>query len=111
MRRRPCDLLMFMAMAFALSASSIWAADAAAGKAVYASKCQGCHAANGSGNPAIGKAFGVTLEPLGGAAVQKMSDADLKKVVAEGKGKMKPVASVTGADLDNVVAYVRTLKK
>jgi len=26
------------------------------------------------------------------------------------KGKMKPVSSVSGDDLDNVVAYVRTLK-
>jgi mono/diheme cytochrome c family protein len=100
-----------MAMAFALSSSSIWAADAAAGKAVYASKCQACHAADGGGNPAIGKAFGVTLQPLGSAEVQKLSDADLKKAVTVGTGKMKPVASVTGADLDNVVAYIRTLKK
>jgi hypothetical protein len=28
----------------------------------------------------------------------------------EGKGKMKPVA-VMGADLDNVAAYVKSLKK
>ena len=37
--------------------------------------------------------------------------ADVKKVISEGQGKMKPVASVTGADLDNVVAYVHSLKK
>jgi hypothetical protein len=43
--------------------------------------------------------------------VQAMSDADLKKVITSGMGKMKPVTTVTGADLDNVVAYVRTLKK
>jgi hypothetical protein len=53
----------------------------------------------------------VTWVPLGSADVQKMSDDDLKKVVSGGKGKMKPVSSVSGADLDNVVAYVRTLKK
>jgi hypothetical protein len=40
-----------------------------------------------------------------------MSDADLKGVIEHGKGKMKPISSVTGADLDNVVAYVRSLKK
>jgi len=35
----------------------------------------------------------------------------LKKIVTAGKGKMRAVTSVTGADADNVVAYVRTLKK
>jgi hypothetical protein len=32
-------------------------------------------------------------------------------VITDGQGKMKPVASVTGTDLDNVVAYVHSLKK
>jgi hypothetical protein len=36
---------------------------------------------------------------------------DVKKIVTEGQGKMKPVAGVAGADLDNVVAYVHSLKK
>jgi mono/diheme cytochrome c family protein len=40
-----------------------------------------------------------------------MSDDDIKKIVTTGKGKMKPVTAVSGADLDNVVAYVRSLKK
>jgi hypothetical protein len=35
----------------------------------------------------------------------------LKKVVTDGQGKMRPIASVTGAALDNVIAYVRSLKK
>jgi hypothetical protein len=40
-----------------------------------------------------------------------MSDDELKKVITGGKGKMKPIAGVSGADADNVVAYIRTLKK
>jgi len=43
--------------------------------------------------------------------VQAMSDADLAKIVTAGKGKMKPVSSVSGASVDDVVAYLRTLKK
>jgi mono/diheme cytochrome c family protein len=50
------------------------------------------------------------MKPLSGSEVQSMSDADIKNVIEHGKGKMKAV-SVSGADLDNVVAYVRTLKK
>lgn len=82
-----------------------WAADAAAGKAVYDAKCKACHGASGEGNPNMAKMMKVELKPLG------QTTADVKKVVSEGTGKMKPVASVTGADLDNVVAYVHSLKK
>ena len=85
--------------------TATWAADAGAGKAVYDAKCKACHGANGEGNPNMAKALKVELKPL------SESSADVKKVVVEGQGKMKPVASVTGADLDNVVAYVKTLKK
>jgi len=42
--------------------------------------------------------------------VQGLSEADIKKIVTDGKGKMKPVA-VSGADLDNVAAYVKSMKK
>jgi len=87
------------------------AADAAAGKAVFAAKCKTCHAEDGTGNPAIAKMMKVDLKPLGGAEVQKKSDAELKAAVSEGTGKMKAVAGVAGADLDNVVAAVRALKK
>ena len=87
------------------------AASAKDGEAVYSTKCKSCHGADGAGNPAIAKMMNVTLKALGSAEVQAKSDADLKAAVTAGTGKMKPVASVAGADLDNVVAYVRTLKK
>ena len=29
----------------------------------------------------------------------------------DGQGKMKPIGGLSGADIDNVVAYVHTLKK
>lgn len=87
------------------------AASAKDGEAVYAAKCKNCHGADGAGNPAIAKMMNVTLKPLGSAEVQAKSDADLKAVVTAGMGKMKPVAGISPADVDNVVAYVRTLKK
>lgn len=86
------------------------AADAAAGKAVFGTKCRACHGADGQGNPAIAKAMNVEMKPFSSADVQKKSDADLKAAITMGTGKMKPVA-IAGADLDNVVAYIRTLKK
>lgn len=89
----------------ALSSTGAWAADPAAGKAVYDSKCKTCHGAGGEGNAALAKAMKAEMKPLG------ESTADVKKVVSEGQGKMKPISTVTGADLDNVAAYVHTFKK
>jgi len=82
------------------------AADAAAGKAVFDTKCKSCHGADGAGNPAIAKMMKVDLKPLG-----SQSDAEVKAAVTMGVGKMKPVAGVAGGDVDNIVAYVHTLKK
>jgi mono/diheme cytochrome c family protein len=94
----------------AAAASALQAADAKAGKTVYQSSCQSCHGPGGAGNPAIAKMFKVDMRDLKSPEVQALSDDDLKAIIANGKGKMKPVASVTGAAADNVVAYLRTLK-
>jgi mono/diheme cytochrome c family protein len=95
----------------ALSAGAAFAADAKAGEAVYDKSCKSCHGADGTANPAISKMMKVDIADLKSSTVQAESDADLKKVITDGKGKMKPIAAVTGASLDNVVAYVRSLKK
>lgn len=92
----------------AVSAS---AANAKEGDAVYTAHCKNCHGADGAGNPAIAKMFNVTMKPLGSAEVQAKSDADLKTIITTGMGKMKPVAGLSAGDVDNVVAYLRTLKK
>lgn len=88
-----------------------FAADADAGKGIYMKACRGCHGADGAPNVGIAKSQGVTMKHLGDADVQKMSDADLKKTIVEGFGKMKPVRSVTPAQAEDVVAFMRTLKK
>ena len=87
------------------------AGDATAGKAVYDRACKTCHGATGEANPAMAKAMKVDIKDLGSKDVQTMSDDELKKVVTDGRGKMQPVRSVTGKSVDDVVAYVRTLKK
>ncbi len=93
-----------------ISSGAAFAASAAAGKAAYDKSCKSCHGADGTPNPAIVKMMKVDINDLKSASVQALSDADLKKIITEGKGKMKPSTSVTGASADDVVAFLRTLK-
>ena len=85
-------------------------ADAAAGKAAFDKACKSCHGPDGKGNPAIAKMMKVEMRPLGSKEVQSKSDADLTKAVTEGMGKMKPVKSLSAAEVTSCVAFLRTLK-
>jgi len=100
-------ILMTAALA-ALSSTAIFAADAAAGKAVYDKSCKSCHGADGTPNPGMVKMMKVDIKDFKTTAY---SDADIKTAVTAGKGKMKPIPTITGASLDNVTAYVQSLKK
>jgi hypothetical protein len=53
----------------------------------------------------------VDMRDLKSTEVQTASDSDIKKIITDGKGKMRPVASVSGSELGDVVAYVRSSKK
>jgi len=59
----------------------------------------------------MANALKVEIKPLSSDEVQKMSDADLKKIVTNGVGKMKPVTGLMPAEVDSVTAFVRTFKK
>jgi mono/diheme cytochrome c family protein len=94
----------------ASAATAVQAADATAGKAAFDKSCKSCHGPDGAGNPAIAKMFKVEMRDLKSADVQAMSDADLMKIITDGKGKMKPLASASASAAD-IVAYIRTWKK
>lgn len=103
--------LFCLTVAFALASSAAFAADVKAGAADYNRACKNCHGADGTANPAIAKMMKVDIPDLKAAAVQGLSNAEIKDVITKGKGRMRPAASVTGAEVDNVIAYVRSLKK
>jgi mono/diheme cytochrome c family protein len=87
--------------------SAAFAADAAAGKAIYATKCKNCHGADGTPPAGMAKAMGI--KPMSDPGIQGKSDADLKTTILKGVGKMKPIA-ISDGDADNVVAALRTMK-
>ena len=85
--------------------------DVQAGKTAFTASCKTCHGAAGEGNPAIAKALKVTIPALGSKEVQGKSDEDMKKVIATGNGKIKPVQGLSSRQVQDVIAYVRTLAK
>jgi mono/diheme cytochrome c family protein len=77
---------------------------------IYKSKCQMCHGADGTPPAAMAKSMG--MKDLKSDDVQKQSDADLKNTIEKGKGKMPAFAGkLTPAQIDDLVKYVRSLKK
>ncbi|MGP0071917.1 MAG: c-type cytochrome [Bryobacteraceae bacterium] len=100
----------FIVLGLTAAAIALQGADAAAGKAAYDKSCKSCHGADGTANPAIAKMMKVDMRNLQTPEVQAASDDDLKKIIIDGKGKMKPMPSLSGSATD-IVAYVRSLKK
>jgi mono/diheme cytochrome c family protein len=103
-------LVVAMVLTLAMPQMVLGGGDAEKGKAVYAGKCKMCHGAEGEGNPGMAKMMKVEMKALGSKEVQAMKDAEIKKDIADGNGKMKPV-KLTDEEAANVIAYIRTLKK
>jgi len=98
-------------LVLALSINAWAAGSAKDGQEVYDKACKSCHGADGGANPAIAKLMKVEMRALGSAEVQAQPDAKIADIIKSGTGKMKPVSSVSGKQIDDVVAFVRTLKK
>jgi mono/diheme cytochrome c family protein len=86
--------------------SAAWAADAAAGKAVYATKCATCHGKDGTPSATFAK---MGAKPMNDPSLQAKSDADLKGSILKGLNKM-PAQKVSDSDADNLVAAIRAMK-
>jgi mono/diheme cytochrome c family protein len=66
-----------------------------------------CHGPNGAGSE-IGKSMNVP--DLRSAAVQKLPEAELTKVIADGKGGMPSFkGSLSAGQIHEIVAYIGTL--
>lgn len=90
-----------------LVATPLFAAD---GAALYKANCNTCHGPTGAGDTPAGKMM--KAKPLGGADVQKLSDAEIAATITNGKNKMPKFGQKLSADdIKALVAFVRTFKK
>lgn len=79
------------------------------GADTFKAKCAMCHGPDGKAQTAMGKSL--NIRDLGSAEVQGQSDADLTKIITDGKGKMpKYDGKLTKDQISDVVKYIRTLK-
>jgi mono/diheme cytochrome c family protein len=78
------------------------------GEATYKAKCQSCHGSAGIPSPGIAKMMGV--KPNSDPDIQKLTADQMFASVKNGKGKMKPVAGLTDAQIKDAVAFYRGLK-
>src|SRR5205807_934816 len=82
---RSAIITLAVALAFA-AATSAYAQDDPT--ALYKSKCQACHGADGKGDTPAGKKVGA--KDFHSPEVAKMSDAELFDITKKGKEKMPP---------------------
>jgi len=78
------------------------------GEATYKAKCQSCHGSSGTPSPGMAKMMGV--KAVSDPAIKALTAAQEFDAVKNGKGKMKPVAGLTDAQIKDVVAFYRGLK-
>lgn len=77
---------------------------------LFKAKCAGCHGQDGTGSTPAGKAMGA--HDLRSPDIQKESDSDLAAVIVKGKNKMPAYdKKLKPAEIDGLVAYIRTLAK
>jgi mono/diheme cytochrome c family protein len=79
-----------------------------AGEATYKAKCQTCHGPTGT--PSAGMAKMMGIKPVSDPDIKKLTADQMAAAVKNGKGKMKPIAGLTDAQIKDVVAFYRSLK-
>jgi len=96
----------FVVAAFALAAlSAVPAAAAADGKALFSSKCAMCHGQDGTPKSMAAGSKAFTSADFKKGATADSIVADIKN----GKGKMKPIKSLTDEEAKAIADYILTM--
>ena len=100
----------FVALSIAPGALAGNSGNTAQGKATFQARCAVCHGADASGHTPIAQALG-TIPDYRSNTVQSLTDAQIRVVITDGKGKMPPVRGVSEAEIANLIAFIRSLAK
>ena len=104
------NVRLISALFLMLALTGFATADDAAGKNIFSTKCAICHGASGDGKTPICKTL--NIPDFHSAQAQKMTEAEVKAIVTDGKNKMPAFkGKLTDAQIDQVVDYVRHLGK
>lgn len=98
----------FLVLAVAASLAGTVGFAQSSGEATYKAKCQMCHGATGTPSAGMAKAMGI--KAVSDPDIQKLTAAQEFDAVKNGKGKMKPIAGLTDAQIKDAVAFYRGLK-
>ncbi len=81
------------------------------GRVFAAKKCAACHGVNGAGGTPIAQKQ--NIPPLGSSAVKGQSDADLTRILAQGKSAVSASAhkskNLTPDEMRDLIAWIRSL--
>jgi mono/diheme cytochrome c family protein len=77
------------------------------GEATYKAKCQMCHGATGTPSTGMAK---MGIKPVSDPDIKKLTVDQIATVVKAGKGKMKPVAGLSDAQVHDVSVFYKGLK-
>ena len=80
------------------------------GQKLFDQTCAKCHGADGTGNTVVGKAVGA--KDLGSAEAKKLTDAEIRTQIEQGKNNMPPFAgTLNKAQIDSLIPIVRGFGK
>ncbi len=92
------------------SFAAMAAGDAKAGQPVYEKHCKTCHGPNGAAEPNVAKFQDGRITDLRSVKVQGKTDAEISTMVTKGVPGMRGDTTVSGKEMDDLIAYVRSLK-
>lgn len=81
---------------------------AQSGEATYKAKCASCHGATGT--PSAGMAKMMGIKPVSDPAIKQLTVEQIIAAIKDGKGKMKPVAGMTDAQMKEAATFYHGLK-
>jgi cytochrome c6 len=103
---RTFRLQMVLAVAVSLASAACFAQSS--GEATYKAKCQMCHGP--AGTPSAGMAKAMGIKAANDPDIKKLTADQVAATIKDGKGKMKPIAGLTDAQIKDVAAFYRSLK-